>query len=59
MLSVMARVMVSGQWDETVDIRCCATDDDPIRMTGPSDHVGERGLLNQFDGVVAVGTTEV
>ncbi len=35
MLSVMARVMVSGQWDETVDIRCCATEDDPIGMSGP------------------------
>jgi hypothetical protein len=35
MLSVMARVKVSGDWDETVDIRCCATEDDPIRMSGP------------------------
>lgn len=35
MLSVMARVKVSGEWDKTVDVRCCATEDDPMRMIGP------------------------
>jgi hypothetical protein len=35
MLNLVARVMVSGEWDETVDVRCCATEVEPTRMSAP------------------------
>jgi hypothetical protein len=35
MLSIMATIPVTGQWPEYVEIRCCATDDDPVRGDCP------------------------
>ena len=33
--SLMARITMDGQWDGTVDIRCCATDDNPLAGNTP------------------------
>ena len=35
MLSVMANMLLTGQWPEFIDIRCCGSDDDPLRMNSP------------------------
>ncbi len=35
MVSVMAAVPVSGQWPESVDIRCNASDADDLSVSGP------------------------
>jgi hypothetical protein len=35
MVSLMATITVNGEWSQTVDIRCCATDDDPVQMNAP------------------------
>ncbi len=35
MLSVMASVSIGGRWPETVDIRCIASREDPIKLLGP------------------------
>jgi hypothetical protein len=34
-VALMARVPVSGQWPDFVDIRCCATEGDPAQSLGP------------------------
>ena len=35
MASVMANITINGQWDGNVDVRCCATDDNPLFGTTP------------------------
>jgi hypothetical protein len=35
MLSVMAEVTVAGNWPETIDIRCIASNDNPVTVAGP------------------------
>ena len=35
MISLMASMPVTGDWPESADIRCCATDDDPLKMSCP------------------------
>jgi len=35
MLSVMAMVGVAGEWPKTVDMRCIASRENPITVTGP------------------------
>lgn len=35
MLSVMAYVKVTGDWPEGVDVRCVASDEDPVTVMGP------------------------
>src|SRR5438105_3679993 len=34
-IALMATVPVTGQWPDFVDIRCCATEGDPLQMDGP------------------------
>ncbi len=34
-ISLMAIIPVTGQWPEFVDIRCSATEQDPVRLDGP------------------------
>ena len=47
--SLMARVKLTGQWPEFVDIRCCATDEDPVRLDSP--WMTGRGMV-PFDELV-------
>ena len=35
MLSLMAKVGVAGEWPQSVDIRCIASSENPISVTGP------------------------
>ncbi len=35
MVASMAIVPVSGQWPDFIDIRCCATEGNPVQMNGP------------------------
>ena len=35
MLGLMANITMGGQWDGTVDIRCCETEDDPVSGRTP------------------------
>jgi hypothetical protein len=34
-LSVLACVKESGDWPESIDIRCVGSEEDPMRLTGP------------------------
>ena len=34
-LSIMASVPTSGDWPNSVEIRCSASEDDPLRLDGP------------------------
>ena len=34
-IALMARIPVTGQWPDFVDVRCCATDGDPLLMNAP------------------------
>ena len=34
-LSIMARVKETGDWPESVDIRCVGSDEDPVMLSGP------------------------
>ena len=39
MLCVLATVPVTGEWPENVDIRCSASDEDPVRSVFTSPHM--------------------
>ena len=45
LISLMATVRVSGDWSETVDIRCAATDDDPVAAAFTSPLMKGRGKV--------------
>lgn len=52
MLTVMAIAKVTGDWPESVDIRCGATDGDPTMVAGPwmkgRDRIPFSGLIDQL-----------
>lgn len=45
MLCVLATVPVTGEWPEFVDIRCSATEEDPVMSIFTSPHMKGRGRV--------------
>lgn len=57
MLSVTGIIPVTGRWPESVDIRCCASDTDPLPMNSPwmkgRDQVPMHALLEELRQTIA------
>ncbi len=45
MISIMATVKVTGEWSEEVDVRCSATDEDPVATVFSVPHMKGRGRV--------------
>jgi hypothetical protein len=55
-VALMARVPVTGLWPDFVDVRCCATDGDPVQGGGPwmkgRNNVAFPELVEQLQGTL-------